>query len=374
MTPLVSILIPAFNAEEWLADTLGSAIAQTWPRKEIIVVDDGSTDGTLAVARRFASREVSVITQANQGAAAARNRAFSLCQGDYTQWLDADDLLSPDKVARQLQAVGARSERTLLSCAWGSFMYRPHHAEFSPSDLWCDLAPKEWLIRKMGQNLHMQTATWLVSRQLTEIAGPWDVRLLGDDDGEYFCRVLLASEHVRFVPEGRVFYRVVGVGRLSYIGRSHRKMEAHFASMRQHINYLLSLEDSARTRTACLNYLQTWLLAFIPERPDTPGPGACHRPRWPARAAASLVEIRVDPKTLRLEFGETSPDYPAGAQVVDAQRVRPDASTARTSRGTMTPDNDLLTVRMASPDRRGQTSNEFVREHKYYVETGRSMR
>jgi len=269
MTPLVSILIPAFNAEEWLADTLRSAIAQTWPRKEIIVVDDGSTDGTLAVARRFASHEVSVTTQANQGAAAARNRAFSLCQGDYIQWLDADDLLSADKVSRQIEAFeSADTERTLLSCGWGYFMYRPSRAVFTPSALWCNLSPVEWLIRKMGQNLHMQTATWLVSRRLSEVAGPWDVRLLGDDDGEYFCRVLLACDRVRFVPEGRVFYRMVGSRRLSYIGQSDRKMEAHFASMQQHINYLLSLEDSARTRTACLNYLQTWLITFFPERPN----------------------------------------------------------------------------------------------------------
>ena len=55
MTPLVSILIPAFNAQEWIAETIQSALRQTWPHKEIIVVDDGSTDGTLAIARRFES-------------------------------------------------------------------------------------------------------------------------------------------------------------------------------------------------------------------------------------------------------------------------------------------------------------------------------
>ena len=83
MKQLVSILIPAYNAEAWIADTIRSAITQTWPRKEIIVVDDGSTDQTLAVARRFASKEVAVVTQKNQGASAARNHALSLSQGDY---------------------------------------------------------------------------------------------------------------------------------------------------------------------------------------------------------------------------------------------------------------------------------------------------
>src|SRR6266566_9337206 len=100
MDPLVSILIPAFNAQEWITDTLKSAIAQTWPRKEILVIDDGSTDQTLAIARQFASEGVSVITQKNQGAAATRNKALSISQGDYIQWLDADDPLAPDKIAR----------------------------------------------------------------------------------------------------------------------------------------------------------------------------------------------------------------------------------------------------------------------------------
>ncbi len=81
MKPLVSILIPAYNAEEWIADTIQSAIAQTWQRKEIIVVDDGSSDRTAEVARRFASKEVAVVSTKNQGAAAARNHALQLSQG-----------------------------------------------------------------------------------------------------------------------------------------------------------------------------------------------------------------------------------------------------------------------------------------------------
>src|ERR1051326_7957528 len=100
MHPLVSLLIPAYDAERWIADTIRSALAQSWPSKEIIVVDDGSTDRTLQIAQGFASREVLVVTQPNQGASAARNRALSLCQGDYIQWLDADDLLSRSKIAK----------------------------------------------------------------------------------------------------------------------------------------------------------------------------------------------------------------------------------------------------------------------------------
>jgi glycosyltransferase involved in cell wall biosynthesis/peptidoglycan/xylan/chitin deacetylase (PgdA/CDA1 family) len=270
--PLVSILIPAHNAEEWIADTLRSAIAQTWARKEIIVVDDGSTDQTLTVARRFESDGVRVISQKNQGAAAARNTALSLSQGDYVQWLDADDLLAPDKIAWQLEALGqCQSKRTLLSAAFGKFMYRWYRAQFVPTALWTDLSPTEWLLRKMGENLYMQTATWLVSRELTEAAGPWDTRLLSDDDGEYFCRVLLASDGVRFVPEAKSYYRAPGAafgGSLSYIGLSDKKIKAHWLSMQLHVSYVRSLEDSERVRVACVNYLQRSMIHFYREDPE----------------------------------------------------------------------------------------------------------
>jgi glycosyltransferase involved in cell wall biosynthesis len=269
MPPLVSILIPAFNAQDWIADTIRSALAQTWPNKEIIVVDDGSTDQTLSVARQFAPRGVSVVSQTNQGAAAARNHALSLSKGDYIQWLDADDVLAPDKIARQMEVLNrCSSKRTLASSAWGRFYHRLDRACFDPTPLWCDLSPAEWLLRKLEQNIFMQTMSWLVSRELTVAAGPWDTRLLGDDDGEYFGRLLLASDRVLFVPEAKSYWRMSGSGSLSNIGRSGKKMEAHFLSMELHIKYLQSLEDSERVRAACLFYLQIWLPCFYPERPD----------------------------------------------------------------------------------------------------------
>jgi glycosyltransferase involved in cell wall biosynthesis len=269
MRALVSILIPAYNADRWIANTIESALGQSWPRKEIIVVDDGSTDRTLAVARQFESNEVRVVTQPNQGAAAARNRAFSLSRGDYIQWLDADDLLSPEKIAKQMEVVEqSQGKRTLLSCGWGRFMYRPARAKFIPTPLWDDLSPTDWLITKWEGHWHMQTATWLVSRELAEAAGPWDTRLLGDDDGEYFSRVIKASNGIRFVPQSRVYYRIVPTSRLSYIGRSDKKLEAQFLGMKLQIASLRALEDSDRVRAACVTYLQTWLRDFYPNRPD----------------------------------------------------------------------------------------------------------
>jgi glycosyltransferase involved in cell wall biosynthesis len=268
MKPLVSILIPAFNSEKWIVDTLQSAIAQTWQRKEIIIVDDGSFDATLAITRQFESTDVCVVTQENQGAAAARNKALSLSQGDYIQWLDADDLLAPTKIAAQMEILSlCPNNRTLVTSAWGRFMYRYNCAEWIPSALWCDLSPTEWLLRKMGENLFMLTETWLVSRELTAAAGPWNSSLLVDDDGEYFSRVLLRCESIRFVPDARVYYRM-SPNSLSHIGFSDRKLDAQLRSMQLQIGYLQSLEDSQRVRAACVKYLQMGLFYFYPERLD----------------------------------------------------------------------------------------------------------
>jgi glycosyltransferase involved in cell wall biosynthesis len=270
VSPLVSILIPAYNSEKWLGYTLESAVAQTWPEKEIIVVDDGSRDQTAAVARRFASKQVKVVTTANQGSAAARNEALRLSQGDYIQWLDADDLLGPDKIERQLSDSNRTADpRVLLSSSWGHFRFRPSQARFRPSRLWQDLSPVEWLLRKMGEDLHMQTATWLTSRELADAVGPWRPDLTTDDDGEYFGRVLLASSGVHFVPDAKVYYRMMNASRVSYIRKADNvKRDSLLVSIKLHIQYLRSLEESERVRQACLAYLQTKTIDFYPERPD----------------------------------------------------------------------------------------------------------
>ena len=269
MKPLVSILIPAYNAEPWIADTLSSALCQTWAEKEIIVVDDGSTDRTCDVADRFSAQGVQVVSQNNQGASAARNKAYSLCRGDFIQWLDADDLLAPDKISRQMEVAAQTSNhRALFSCEWGRFIYRVQRANFTPTPLWEDLSPVEWMLRKLGQNLYMPPSTWLVSRALTEAAAPWDERLSLDDDGEYFSRVIFACEKIHFVHGARAFYRASGSASLSNVDQSKKKLESLWLSLQLQIACVRRLEDGQRTRAACIIFLQNWLKFFHPWRPD----------------------------------------------------------------------------------------------------------
>jgi glycosyltransferase involved in cell wall biosynthesis len=261
--------MPAYNAERWIADSIRSTLTQTWPNKEIIIVDDGSTDRTAEVAQGFASKGVTVVSTKNGGLSAAQNQGFRHSRGDYIQWLDSDDLLAPDKIERQLAALrNSDSKRTLLSSPMAPFYYRTRGARFVHNSLWRDLSPVEWLLRAMGENLHMQNATWLVSRELTEAAGPWNEGLQYDQDGEYFTRVLLASRGTRFVPGTGIYYRQRGSSQLSYVGNSDKKKKSLLLSMKLHIQYLRSLEESDRVRKACVTYMQNWFGNFYPERPD----------------------------------------------------------------------------------------------------------
>ena len=269
MKQLVSILIPAFNAEKWICDSIESAIAQTWPRKEIIIVDDGSRDKTFEIARIYSSPDVKVVTQDNCGASSARNRALSLAQGDYIQWLDADDLLAPDKIARQMEgAEPGHISQILISGAWGKFYFRPERSRFEPDSLWEDLDPVEWLYRKINENLWMAIESWLVSRRLTDMAGPWNESLSRDNDGEYFCRVIFNVSKINFIPESRCLCRRGNFGISHNINLNNNKLNSLSNSLFSYIRVMRSMEDSPRTKKACLKLLNRWSIYFYPERTD----------------------------------------------------------------------------------------------------------
>jgi glycosyltransferase involved in cell wall biosynthesis len=251
-TPLVSILVPAYNAAPWIAATLASALDQTHPRVEVIVIDDGSRDDTLAISRAVSARHsyrVRVETQPNAGAAAARNHALRLAVGDFIQFLDADDLIAPDKIARQLVVLAESPATTVAACPWGVFLDDPTAAAFTPEPVWADLDPVAWLVASWAGGGMMHPAAWLVPRATADAAGPWQESLSLDDDGEYFTRVLLRSSGVRFVSSARAFYRSHDGPRLS-ASRGRHAAVSSFTSCRLKDSALLAVEDSARTRHA----------------------------------------------------------------------------------------------------------------------------
>ena len=215
--PLVSVLIPCFNARRWIEATIASVEAQTWRPLEIVVVDDGSTDGSgeWLQAQADAGR-LRLHRQANAGQGAALNVALRLSSGDYVQYLDADDLLDPDKIEHQVSRLAGRAD-ALATAAWGRFRADdPAQARFVPEPCWRDLAPLDWLAAAWHDGGGMLfPGLWLAPRALLERAGPWSEDLSLNIDGEYFVRVLLQSDAVLFCPRARVRYRSLVPGSMS---------------------------------------------------------------------------------------------------------------------------------------------------------------
>jgi len=172
-TPRVSIIIPCYNAERWLAATLVSALGQTASDCEVILVDDGSRDASLAIARGFEARGVQIVEQPNRGASAARNAGLRAARGAFIQFLDADDLLAPDKIARQLAGLETDGGCSLASGEWARFVRDPAEADFKPQPNWCTLSGVELLELNYELGSMMHPAAWLAPRALLDRAGIW---------------------------------------------------------------------------------------------------------------------------------------------------------------------------------------------------------
>lgn len=208
--PLVSIIIPVFNAEKYIAETLKSALNQTWPNKEIIVVNDGSTDNSLAIAESFKQAGVQLITQTKKGASAARNAGLKKAQGEYIQFLDADDIISVNKIETQIQKLQNYPD-CICFCATVHFKNGTDYKTYLPKHDWLSANPNDpagFLIRLYSNVDNMvQPNAWLTPRKVIDQAGFWNENLSVDDDGEFFCRAILASKGVIYTPEAVNYYR-----------------------------------------------------------------------------------------------------------------------------------------------------------------------
>lgn len=260
--PLVSILIPCFNAERWVAQTLDSALAQTWPNIEIIVVNDGSTDGSRAVLAQYELRGVKVVDQANAGQGAALNRAIGACSGDYIQFLDADDLLATDKVELQMRRLLDNPGCAAIA-EWARFRTDPVEAVFTPYATWRDLDPVDWLVADWvdGGGM-MYPAMWLLPRTVVDAAGPWPDLTLAIDT-EYFARVVLAARRILFCSAARTYYRSGISGTQSGL-KSARGWQSQVEVLTRCEHHLLVREDSDRTRRVCSMFWQRFAHASYP--------------------------------------------------------------------------------------------------------------
>jgi glycosyltransferase involved in cell wall biosynthesis len=263
--PKVSILIPVFNSDRYVVPTIQSALDQSWKNLEVIVVDDGSTDASVKLISGFDDTKVKLIRQHRLGAAAARNKAFRNSTGDFIQYLDADDLLSPNKIESQLHDLLGSEAGRIASCGWGQFVVAVPDAKFIPEQVWASLSPLDWLVESWEGGGMMQTACWLTPRYLIEATEGWNESLVSNpnDDGEFFCRVLLNCSGILFNEDGKVFYRSNVEGSLSK-QLSTAAVKSLFETCDSYAEHILAVENTERVRHACAMNYQKFIYRFHP--------------------------------------------------------------------------------------------------------------
>lgn len=271
MTPLVSIVIPCYNAARCLPAALDSVLAQSHSLLEIIAVDDGSTDGTPGILNRYASTHPKIfriLETQGRGAAAARNRGFAASSGDFIKFLDADDLISPNMVAQQVAALIGR-QGYIAHGEWARFLIDPNEAVFAPHPGWHDSDnPVQWICETWEDTEPMyQCGMFLIPRSILEKAHLWDERLSLIDDFEFFTRLVLASDGIVHTPAAKLYYRSNQPGSLS-AQKSRQAWESAVLSTRLAVDHLLATEDTLETRRLSANMLQKLLYSFYPEHAD----------------------------------------------------------------------------------------------------------
>jgi glycosyltransferase involved in cell wall biosynthesis len=202
LSPLVSILIPCYNAERWISQCIESALAQTWAEKEVIVVDDGSTDGSLKVIQSFGDR-IRWETGPNRGGNVARNRLLELAQGEWLQYLDADDYLLPDKIKKQMEFIRANPEtevvfsRVIQETHEGDQVSQGVSLMLGPLDPWCLLV--RWDLP--------QTGALLWRKQAVVSVGGWKVDQPCCQEHELYLRMLKAAHRFAYCTDYGAVYR-----------------------------------------------------------------------------------------------------------------------------------------------------------------------
>ena len=260
--------MPAYNAEKYIGQALDSVLNQSYPSIEIIVVNDGSTDGTGEILSSYEKKGVRVIQQENKGQCAAANTAFENSKGDYIKFFDADDLLSKEFIENQVERLSGKHDE-IASASWGRFLGNDLSTFYLQEEsLYEDLIPIDWLVRSMenGSNM-MQCGLWLIPRKVLAKSGLWDQRLSLINDFDFFIRVLLASKKVLYTENATLYYRS-GLEHSLSGQKSRKALESAFLSIQSGVESILQYENSERTRRICADAFQVWKYQFYPTQMD----------------------------------------------------------------------------------------------------------
>lgn len=267
MNPLVSILIPVYNTEKYVAEAIESALNQTYKNIEIIIVDDGSTDKSWEIIESYRAKYPNLIKsykQENKGACAARNKAFKLSSGQYIQYLDADDLLAPDKIEHQIKYFdGSGDEEFLVNGRWRHFFENLfENIPWGPDkEIQMDLLPVEWIIKdKMTI-----PSTWLFPRSIIKNSEGWDESLAINQDGEFIWRILKDVKIIKYTPDAKAYYRKSNKNSVSSnLRKDIRKLESYYNSLKSLEKSLLQIRNDYITRKFIAKKYMEFVYAFYP--------------------------------------------------------------------------------------------------------------
>ena len=270
----VSIIIPSYNAEKFIEETLDSVVNQTWKNIEAFVVDDGSKDKTVELARKYESDKLKVIVQKNSGACVARNKGLAMSSGDYIQYLDADDVLSFDKIEEQIKVLDGSNDYIGV-CPTVHFMDGEDYKSMSPREesfwIYDNDDPTEFLVRLYGgdgERWMVQTSAWLTPKAICDKIGPWDETLLLDQDGEYFARAVLASKGIRTTGGMNYYRRFFFGGNISAKANKRENLESAIHALNCKADYIGANTNSDRYRQAMSTLWQEIAINAYPKFPD----------------------------------------------------------------------------------------------------------
>lgn len=240
MNKQVSILIPCYNSEEYISDTLQSCVAQEYPDIEIIVVDDGSTDNSVEVVKEWVSKydNIHLYLQENSGVCKARNLAFEKSTGDYILYLDADDLISHDMIEYQVKLLDGTENNVVATCAWGRFYESLDDFKLEEQPVYRDYETAVELIEDLLNEGMFGLTCYLTPRSIIEKAGLWNEQLTVNTDGEFFIRVLANTEKIRHSHQGCLYYRSNNPNSISRRKSTQAKGLSLLHSYRLELEYL----------------------------------------------------------------------------------------------------------------------------------------
>jgi glycosyltransferase involved in cell wall biosynthesis len=208
--PLVSIIIPTFNRAHLIVETLDSVLVQTYQNWECIVVDDGSSDHTDEVVGEYVKKDARFKyfhrpDEHLPGGNGARNYGFKMSKGDYVNWLDSDDLFANNKIEKQLQSLGNKTD-SISTCAWAR-IEDSNSFKLKELEIYKDYITANNIFMYYGAKGFFPSHSFLCERSVIHKSGLWDEKLIINQDGEFFCRVIFNSESIVFTPNTYVLYR-----------------------------------------------------------------------------------------------------------------------------------------------------------------------